>query len=79
MRREEELVRIFTGSEVAVLILQGELEDIGIGSVVQNDYVSGISVGFIGGTPTSVDLFIQQYNLEKAQPLVNEFIEKNNK
>lgn len=78
MNKGDELVRVFTGSEVAVILLQGELEDIGIGSVVQNDYVSGISVGFIGGTPTSVDLYIQQSNLERAQSLITEFVQKNN-
>jgi hypothetical protein len=78
MNKGEELVRVYTGTEVAVLILRGELEDIGVGSVVQNDYVSGISVGIIGGTPTSVDLFIQQSDLEKAGSVISEFILKNN-
>lgn len=74
----DELIRVFTGSEVTVLALQAELEEIGVGSIIQNDYVSGISVGFIGGTPTSVDLFIQQSDYAKAESLVNEFIRTNN-
>lgn len=78
MNNGDELVRVFTGSEVAVIILKGELEEIGVGSHVQNDYVSGISVGFIGGTPTSVDLFIQKADFPKAESLINEFKMKNN-
>ena len=78
MDKGEELIRVFTGSEVTVIILKGELEEIGVGSIIQNDYVSGISVGFMGGTPTSVDLYIQQSDLKKAESLINEFIRNNN-
>jgi hypothetical protein len=78
MGKGEELIRVYTGSEVSVIILQGELEEIGIGSILQNDYVSGISVGFMGGTPTSVDLFIQSCDYIHAESLIREFIEKNN-
>jgi hypothetical protein len=78
MEKGDELIRVFTGSEVSVIILQGELEEIGIGSIIQNDYVSGISVGFMGGTPTSVDLFIQSCDYLNAESLIREFIQKNN-
>jgi hypothetical protein len=78
MDKGEELIRVFTGSEVTVIILKGELEEIGVGSIIQNDYVSGISVGFIGGTPTSVDLYIQESDFKKAESLINEFTRNNN-
>lgn len=77
MDKGDELIRVFTGSEVAVILLKGELEEIGVGSVVRNDYVSGISVGFMGGTPTSVDLYVRAANLGKAESIVNEFISRN--
>ncbi len=78
MDKGGELIRVFTGSEVAVIFLKEELEEIGVGSIIQNDYVSGISVGFMGGTPTSVDLYIQRSDFKKAESLINEFIQKNN-
>jgi hypothetical protein len=78
MNKGGELIRVFTGSEVAVIFLKEELEEIGVGSIIQNDYVSGISVGFMGGTPTSVDLYIQRSDFKKAESLINEFIQKNN-
>lgn len=74
----EELIRVYTGSEVTVLALQAELEEIGVGSIIQNDYVSGISVGFMGGTPVSADLYIQQSDFKTAESLINEFIRNNN-
>ncbi len=77
MKAGDELIRVFTGSEVSVILLKGELEEIGVGSIVQNDYVSGISVGFMGGTPTSVDLFIEESDLEVAKPIIDEFIHNN--
>ena len=78
MSERNELIRVFTGSEVSVILLQGDLEEIGIGSLVQNDYQSGISGGFLGGIPSAIDLFIQQSDLIKAEPLINEFILKYN-
>lgn len=78
MEKSNELIRVFTGSEVSVILLQGELEEIGIGSIIQNDYQSGISGGFLGGIPSAVDLFIQQLDFGRAEPLIKEFILKYN-
>ncbi|MCE1199663.1 MAG: DUF2007 domain-containing protein [Marinilabiliales bacterium] len=77
MENNDELVWIFTGTEVLVDLLKAELEEIGIGTIVRNDYLSGISVGFMGGTPTSIDLFIQKADLEAAQPVLDEFFSTN--
>jgi hypothetical protein len=78
MQESDELVHIFTGSEISALLLKSELEEIGVGAIIQNDYLSGISVGVMGGTPTSVDLFILQADMETAEPVITEFRSKNN-
>jgi hypothetical protein len=72
-----ELVRIYSGTEVSVIMLKGTLEDIGIGSVIRNGYKSGIEAGFVGGVLSAVDLFIQQSDYEKARPVISEFTARN--
>jgi len=77
MKKGDNLVRVFTGSEVSVILLKGELEKIGISVLIQNDYQAGNAVGFMGGTPSAIDLFIQESDLKEAEPIVNEFIQNN--
>jgi hypothetical protein len=60
-----------------VNILKDELEKSEISSMIRNDFNSGVCAGFSGGVPSSVDLFIQEIDLEKAEPIVNEFREAN--
>jgi hypothetical protein len=73
----DELVRVFSGSEIAVMMLKEALDEIEIGSFVQNDFQSGMVAG-IGGFPSFVDLYIQQSDLQRAEPLIVEFTEANN-
>jgi len=76
MKERNELIRVFTGSEVETMMLKGALEGIGIGSLLQNESQSGMSAGF-GGFPTFVDLYIQQSDWKNAEPLINEFTKEN--
>jgi hypothetical protein len=73
----DELVRVFSGSEIAVMMLKEALDELEIGSFVQNDFQSGMVAG-IGGFPSFVDLYIQQSDLQRAEPLIVEFTEANN-
>lgn len=77
MKQKDRLIRAYTGTEITVILLKGRLEEIGISSVIQDDYKSGINVGFVGGVQSAVDLFIQQSDYKKAEPVINEFIERN--
>jgi hypothetical protein len=72
-----ELIRVFSGSEIAVMMLREALDEIEIGSFVQNDFQSGMAAG-IGGFPSFVDLYIQQSDFQRAEPLIVEFTEANN-
>ena len=78
MKKRDNLIRVFTGNEVSVILLKGELEKIGISVLIQNDYQAGNAYGFIGGTPSAIDLYIQESDLKKSEPIVNEFIQDNN-
>jgi hypothetical protein len=74
MEKENKLIRIYSGNEVTVSLLKGRLEIVGIPASIQND--SGDS--FLRGVPAAVDLYIRQSDSEKAEPIINEFIRKNN-
>jgi len=78
MKEENKLIRVYSGTEITVMLLIEELEKFGISGMIQNDFNSGISAGFSGGGPSSVDLFIQELDFEKSEPIINEFIEVNN-
>ena len=77
MKDKNKLVKVYTGTEVTVLLLKDLLEDIGVTSTIQNNYKSGIEVGFVGGVQSAIDLYIQQSDFETAEPLIRDFIEKN--
>jgi len=76
MKSEEKLVRVFSGSEVSVILLKAKLaEEAGVSAIIQNDFQSGISAGFAGSTPTGVDLYIREGDLTMAEPIVQAFQE----
>jgi len=77
MKMKNKLIKVYTGTEVTVILLKGLLEEIGVTSTIQNNYKSGIEVGFVGGVQSAIDLFIQQSDFEKAESLIRDFISKN--
>jgi len=77
MEKQDSLIRVFAGTEMAVYLLKGMLEEIGIGVLIRNDYESGIHTGFFGGTTSSIYVYIQKADLEKADPVIQEFLKNN--
>ena len=77
MKENSNLIPIFSGTELTVNLLKDELENFGISSLIQNDFNSGVSAGFSGGVPSSIDLLIQEFDMEKADPIISEFRETN--
>ena len=77
MKGNNNLIRVYSGTELTVNLLKDELEKFGISSMIQNDFNSGVSAGFSGGVPSSIDLFIQELDLGKAEPILSEFREIN--
>jgi len=70
-------LKIYTGTETTVLLLQGLLEEIGIPSTIQNNYKSGIEIGHVGSVMSAVDIYIQQSDFEKAEPVISDFTARN--
>ena len=78
MEKGNNLIRVFTGTEVLVILLKEKLEEIGIASLIKNDFQSGITVGFVSGVPSAIDLYILESDLKDAEPVINEFNQINN-
>jgi hypothetical protein len=73
MKEKNKLIRVYTGTEISVISLKDKLEKIGISASIQNDSVNS----FLRGIPIAIDLYIQQFDFLKAEPIINEFIKKN--
>ncbi|MGV8094348.1 MAG: putative signal transducing protein [Mangrovibacterium sp.] len=74
---KNKLTRIYSGTEVTVNLLKGILEEEGIAALIRDDFRSGVTAGFSGGVPSAIDLFINETDLEKAEPIVKEFLSRN--
>ncbi|MDH3323168.1 MAG: DUF2007 domain-containing protein [Flavobacteriaceae bacterium] len=68
-------VKFFTGSLIQIQRLQLDLDDNEIPSLVKNNFQSGIRSGFYGGSPSLVELFIYEEDMEKATPILEKFKE----
>lgn len=77
MDTKSELIRVFAGSEITVNLLKHELEMEGIPTNVVNEYEQSNLRGFSTGTPYSVDLYILDTDLAKADPIIKEFLKIN--
>jgi hypothetical protein len=72
MTNKNDIIKVFTGTEIQVLLLKGELEANGIPAMIRDDFNSALSAGFFSGSPSSLYLFINEADLEKAQPIIDE-------
>lgn len=71
MKKGDNLIKVFTGSEFSIYLLKAKLEEIGISSIVRNEF----NGAFLGTIPPAVDLYINESDLEKAEPIIREFIQ----
>ena len=77
MKNGNDLIRVFTGTEVLVYLLKERLEEVEISALIKDDFQSGLTVGFVSGVPSAIDLYIQESDLKEAEPIINEFIQNN--
>ena len=65
------LMKIFSGSEILAIALQVKIEAIGINTVIRNNNQSNVLPSL---SPTkAVELFIQETDFGKANPIIEEF------
>ena len=70
-------INVYSGTQVQVIILKGLLEESNIHGIIQNDFQSGIAAGFGSGTFSTIRLKIDESDIEKAGPIIKEFLSKN--
>lgn len=66
--------RIFTGPTLIAKGLAARLNEIGISPIERNDHNSSILAGFTASIPNQTMLFVRRDQLEKAQPVIDEFL-----
>jgi hypothetical protein len=66
------LMKVFSGSEILALALQEKIEAIGVDTVLKNNIQSARLAGF-GNSGQAVELFIQETEFSKANPVIEEF------
>ncbi len=65
------LMKVFSGSEILALALQGKIEEIGVNTVIRNNNQSNV-LPSIENTK-AVELFIQETDFPKVNPVIEEF------
>jgi hypothetical protein len=74
LRNMNDIVNIYSDTELTVSHLKNVLSENGIESMIKNDFESGVSAGFVAGTVTSVDLYVMVKDEERARVLVEQFV-----
>lgn len=73
MNDNEKYSKIYSGSQVQVILLKGLLEDSGIGFIEKNEQLSGTLAGFAGGTQTTISLAVLESDKVKVAKIVADF------
>ncbi|RUT77660.1 putative signal transducing protein [Ancylomarina longa] len=69
MTNNNEIACVFVGSFIDVQYYKERLEEIGISSLTKDEFSSGMIVG-MGGIPDSIELFVEESDLEKAKKII---------
>jgi len=66
------LMKVFSGSEVLALALKEKIEAAGVETLIKDNIQSARLAGF-GSSGSAVELFIQETDFAKANPVIEEF------
>ena len=75
MNDKDKIVLVYTGSEVIIERIRVNLEKEGINSIIKDGFGQGINAGFVGGTPSTIDLFVIETDFKKATEIINAIVE----
>ena len=65
------LIKIFSGNEILALSLQQKIEATGVNTVIRNNNQANVLPSIQSTKP--VELFIQEIDFGKANPVIEEF------
>lgn len=77
MGKRDELVRVFTCTEMTCQLLSAELENAGIPVMIRNDSQSAVAAGFGIGSPSAIDIYVTESKVELAIPVIEDFLKNN--
>jgi len=77
MGKRDELVRVFTCTELTCMLLKAELEKAGIPVMIKNEFRSAVAAGFGIGVPSAVDIYVTESNVDTAIPVIEAFLKNN--
>jgi len=66
------LMKVFSGSEVLAIALKERLEEAGV-ETVKKDNIQSARLGGYGGSDLAVEVFIQETDFAKANPVIEDF------
>ena len=66
------LMKIFSGEQILALGLKEKLEEMAIETVIRNNNQANV-IPSINSTKAAVELFIQETDFAKANPIIEEF------
>lgn len=69
-----ETTRIYTGPTLIAKGLVARLNEIGISPIERNDHDSSLRAGFTMSIANQTMIFIRKDEMEKAQPIIDEFL-----
>jgi hypothetical protein len=70
MENNENAILVFTGDIISIQRVKAELEANGISCFIKDAYKQGIEAGFVGGTPSTIDLFVLESDVEAAMEII---------
>jgi len=72
MKKNQELVSIYSGTEASVHLLKTRLDRMGISAEIRKDS----NAGTWGIVPDNIELYIEPSNQKEAESIINEFIQR---
>ena len=77
MTKRDKLIRVFTCTQVTCHLLKAELENAGIAVLLKNEFQSAVAAGFVNATPSAVDIYVKESQVEEAIPVIEGFVKSN--
>lgn len=74
MESKEHSVKVFSGTEKEAMDLRKKLEDHSIPAKIRNEVQDKEPEGMRGTPPANVNLFVNNSDIRKADPLIKDFL-----
>lgn len=73
MKKKDDLIKVFTGTEGIALLLKARLDKAGVQAIIKNDSGSA----FLGSASSVTDLYIEMSDLEEVEQMLKDFLSTN--